>query len=481
MEAATATRTVWRPQAGPQTKLLTCPIEDVMYGGARGGGKTDGVLGDWLKHVKRWGDAARGIFFRRSFTPELEEVIRRSQEIYTPLGAKWHSRGVWTFGKATLRLRHLERDADAQSYQGHSYTWLCFDDMGTWPSPVPIDLLRATLRSGAGVKVRMRATANPGGPGHNWIKERYVSPAPPLTPFYSPNLHGEGGTWRCYIPATLDDNPILMHSNPEYWGRIAASVGDNLPLLQAWRYGDWDIVAGGFFDDLWARPVALPDGRSVPASKVIVVPSFDVPRNWRITRSFDWGSAKPFSCGWWAISDGTPALIDSRLIYFARGSIIRMTELYGWDGVTPNKGVHWTASQIAKKMLEIEESRGWRGRVQGGVADSSIFASENANCIAEDFRQAGILWEPSLKGDRSRENGWAKVRAMLLNATVWPMEHPGMFVTEHCTQFIRTLPVLPRSKLNPEDIDTTAEDHVADEVRYFCLNYTASEGIQILS
>jgi hypothetical protein len=236
---------VWAPQEGPQYLAMTCPVEDLLFGGARGGGKSDFLLGDWIAHASRSNGYASGIIFRRT-TPQLEQLIKRSKQIYPLLGAKWMA-GIktWIFPcGSTLKMRWLEREEDADNYQGHEYTWIGVDEAGTWPSPAPIDLLRATLRSPHGVKCVIRLTANPGGLGHQWIKDRYVTPVEPKTPFYDKEKH----VWRVYIPSRLTDNKKLIESDPTYINRIMSS--GPAWLVRAWLNGDWDASANdNYFDE----------------------------------------------------------------------------------------------------------------------------------------------------------------------------------------------------------------------------------------
>ena len=167
------------PQKGPQTALLACPVFEVFFGGARGGGKTDAALGEFVIHADQHAEHAIGLMVRRTRT-ELVETIERSKQIYGPLGAMYHTQeSMWRFPNgARLRFAYLERDADADAYQGHSYTRVYVEEIGNFPSPVPILKLMATLRSGAGVPCGFRATGNPGGPGHQWVKARYIDPNP---------------------------------------------------------------------------------------------------------------------------------------------------------------------------------------------------------------------------------------------------------------------------------------------------------------
>lgn len=441
---------LWAPQSGPQTALLSCPAFEVFFGGARGGGKSDSVLGDWMKHATEFGEHARGIMVRREAT-QLEDIIARSQQLFTRLGWTWNgSTKTWrSAAGATLRFRHLWDEVAAESYQGHSYTRLYPEELTNWPSPGPLLRMSATLRSAHGVPVGIRATGNPGGPGHNWVKARYVDPAPPMTPILDPIT----GQSRVFIPSRLADNPALTSADPTYSARLH-TVG-SAELVRAWLEGDWNVVAGGALDDIWT---------AANAARIVLEP-FAVPDSWRRLRSFDWGSSRPFSVGWWAVADGTapqgvPAL--------PRGSLVRIAELYGWNG-KPNEGSRRLASEIAREILAVEKEMGGP-RVSPGPADSAIYATENGQNIADDMARLGVRWIEAEKGPGSRKAGLERVRRMLAAAAASPREEPGLFIFSTCRHAIRTLPTLPRDQKNMDDIDTAAEDHVYDEVRYTCMS-----------
>ena len=443
--------TIWKPQPGPQAALITCPIFEIFYGGARGGGKTDGMLGDFAIHADRYGQYARGVFFRRTYK-QLEEVQYRAQQIYPRLGAIWlKGEQLWLFPNgATLKMRHLWDERDAENYQGHSYTWICIEEATNWPTPNAIDRIRATLRSAHGVPVRLRLTGNPGGAGHNWVKQRYITPAPNgFTKLIDP-VSGEA---RVFIPARLEDNPALTLKDPGYERRLLQA--GSAALVKAWRFGIWDIVAGGFFDDVWN-----------PSLHVLA--PFDIPATWRMRRSFDWGSAKPSSLGLWAESDGVP--IEKLGLHFPRGSLIRIGEWYTVQKdvqgyVKPNVGTHLTNKQVGAGVVSFSQGRNWRGC----VADPSIFIKAGGPSIydqmREGAREAGGIIVFS-KADNNRIAGWQKMRGMLQSSAKERPESPGIWVFENCVDWIRTVPVLQRDQKKPDDIDTEAEDHAADETRY---------------
>jgi hypothetical protein len=157
---------IWSPQLGPQTDLVSCPVFEVFYGGARGGGKTEGSIGDWISHSSEFGENAIGLFVRRKLT-QLSEVIARTKQLFNKLGAKYNEqKKEWTMPNgARLKFAYLERDSDAEEYQGHNYTRVYVEEATNFPFPEPIMKLKATLRSTAGVRCGMRLTGNPGGTG----------------------------------------------------------------------------------------------------------------------------------------------------------------------------------------------------------------------------------------------------------------------------------------------------------------------------
>jgi hypothetical protein len=167
------TLTVWEPSPR-QSMFITCPCDDVAFGGARGGGKSDAVLGDWISHEEQFGKDAIGVVIRRERT-QLVELIERARTIFSPLGFSWRDVDKVFHGPKGGRLRfaYLERDSDADAYQGHSYSRIYIEEAATFPSESPVNKLQATLRSGQGVPPQMKVTCNPGGAGHGWVKARY--------------------------------------------------------------------------------------------------------------------------------------------------------------------------------------------------------------------------------------------------------------------------------------------------------------------
>jgi hypothetical protein len=428
-------RIVWAPQNGPQHAFVNCPAFDVLYGGARGGGKSDACLGDFALHALQYGAGARGLFMRREL-PQLEEAIRRSKEIYFPMGAQWGEQAKrWVFPNgATLLFRMLEREDDAEKYQGHSYTRLYGEELTNWASPRGIDRMKATLRSATGVPVGFRASANPGGPGHHWVKARYIDPAPAGYTL----LKDEGNQSRVFIPARLKDNNILTLADPGYADRLKGAGSE--ALVRAWLDGDWSVVEGAYFD-CWQQ------------DKHVVRP-FEMPEHWMRFRAVDWGSAKPFSVGWWAIASETIKTPDGHVI--PRDAMVRYREWYG--AKEPNVGLKMRAQDVAQGVKD----RTPKGeKINYTVCDPAMWIEDGGPSIAEMFETQGVY---CTRADNKRIPGWVQLRNRLIGEDGKPM----LYVFSTCGALIRTLPALQHSDLKPEDVDTDGEDHAPDETRYAC-------------
>lgn len=429
---------------------------EILYGGAAGGGKS---------HLMRvaailWCCQIPGLqvyIFRRHFD-ELYKNHMEGPTSFPELLAEWvnaklvtinHSAHTLRFWNgSTIFLCHCQHEKDVYKYKGPEIHVLMIDELTQFTAKM-YRFLRSRMRLGAlkipeafkGLFPRALNGTNPGDVGHNWVKADFVDNAPEGEIKEMPRK--EGGMRRQYIRARLADN--LSVDAEDYAGKLEG-LGDPA-LVRAMLDADWDIVAGGMFDDLWSR------------DKHVIKP-FEIPSSWRINRSFDWGSSRPFSVGWWAESDGTTAPNGKN---YPPKTLFRINEWYGWNE-RPNEGLKMTATEIAQGVKEREAEMGIE--VEPGPADSSIFDAENGVCIADDMAAEGVEWTPADKSPGSRANGWARMRKYLKAATKFPMEEPGLFIFDNCAQFIRTVPTLPRDQNKPDDVNTKAEDHIGDETRY---------------
>ena len=331
-------------------------------------------------------------------------------------------------------------------------TRVYIEEAGTFPDAGPVNKLKATLRSGAGVPCGMRLTGNPGGPGHQWVKSRYIDPAPDgmkiLTePFVNPWTHETVTRDRVFIPSKLTDNKYL---GAEYVANLQMLGSE--ALVKAWLEGDWSIVDGAFFDG-WSmdrhvlRPFAIPEG-------------------WTKFRSMDWGFARPFSVGWWAVAADN---YDTSEKIIPRGALVRYREWYGSDG-RPNVGLRMPAAEVAMGILERETG----DKIAYGVIDPAAFAQDGGPSIADQMMAVKIgtrrlAWERADNkrvAGRGAIGGWNEMRSRLTGIE----EKPMLYVFSTCVDFIRTVPAMQHDRDRPEDIDTDGEDHVADEARYACLS-----------
>lgn len=437
---------------------------EILYGGAAGGGKS---------HLFRvmailWAKLIPGIqiyLFRREF-PDLWKNHMDGPTSFPVMLAPLIEAGLCKINYSdhyikfsngsTIYLCHCQHEKDMWGYQGSEMHILIVEEVTQFTAKI-YRYLRSRVRLGAmaanipakwrGLFPRVVCGGNPGGIGHNWVKTTWIDFAPPLD---IKKAVGDGGFLRQFIPAKLEDNPTLLEDEG-YEERLSA-IGE-AALVRAMRDGDWDIVAGGMFDDVW-RP------------ETHAIKPFDIPRTWKIDRSFDWGSSKPFAVGFWAESDGTEATLDDGTKKaWPRGTLFRIGEIYGWNG-NPNEGCKKLAVEVARDIKAYQKDVPWGGRVVPGPADNAVFDAENGVCIADDMAKLGVGWERSDKSPGSRKTGWEAMRKRFKAAHKHPMEDPGLFTFDTCRQFIRTVPTLPRDEKKTDDVDTHAEDHIGDETRY---------------
>lgn len=423
---------------------------------------------DFVQHVDRgYGPHWRGIIFRQTF-PQLGDIIARSK-IWIPKifpEAKYNeSKHEWVFPKGeTLLLRFIRRPEDYGNYHGQEFPFVGWEELTNWSTNVCYELMKTCCRSSyPGMPRKYRSNCNPWGVGHDWVKSLFVDPAPVGTPI--PTGTGE---FRVRIHGDIVENAPLMEADPNYLPLLGGIRDEN--IRKAWRHGDWNIIAGGFFSDVWNE-------------QFHVVPYFDPPKTWEVRRSFDWGSAKPSSLGFWAISDGREVeALGGRS--FPRGSLIRFREWYTvakdqHGFVIPNEGLRLTNHQLGLGVAERSLDR--EGRWSGCVADPSIFTRLGKDSIYEDLRKAAKEGGHKLsfgKAKTERVAGWQRLRQFLEFSAVERPESPGLWVCENCFDWLRTVPLMVRDSKNMDDLDTETEDHAADETRYACMSYSTKVVVQ---
>ena len=430
---------IFEPNEGPQMQFLASSEREVFYGGARGGGKSYAMLVDPLRYCHK--AAHRALLIRKTM-PELRDMITHSQRLYSKAypGAKWREQEKeWRFPSgARIEFGYADNMTDALRYQGQSYTWIGIDELPQYPTPDIFNFLRSSLRSvDPTIPVYLRATGNPGNVGSQWVKEMFVNPNTPNEPFYI-NIETPVGVKqisRRFIPAKLEDNPYLMQTD-DYYAMLSS-----LPEIQRKQFleGDWDAFENSSFPEF---------------NKTIhTVDAFDIPKSWSKFRACDWGYSSPACCLWFAV-DWDNNLWVYRELYTTRV----------------------TADRFAKMVMDLEQGE----YIKYGILDSSTWARRGdvGPSIAETMIVEGCRWRPADRSPKSRVNGKMELHKRLKIDAV--TESPQLKIFNNCKNLIRTLPLLPVDKHNPEDVDTYSEDHAYDALRYGVmsrpLNPNSSDG-----
>ncbi len=434
---------IWKPQE--RQKLFMARGEyEALYGGAAGGGKSDALLAEALRqiHIPHY----KGLILRKTF-PECRELMERSMLMYKgafPDAVYNASSHIWTFPSgATVQFGSMQHAEDKTKYQGRQFDFIGFDELTHFTWDEYSYMFSRNRPSGGGTRCYIRATCNPGGIGHGWVKERFIANKEPFKT-YRETITADGKEYvrtRVFIPSTVFDNQVLLANNPDYIANLAMLPENEKKAL---LYGDWDCFSGQVFSEWRDNPEGYKSRRFSH-----VIEPFEIPDGWRRYRSFDFGYSRPFAVQWWAVD------YDGR-VYLYR-------QLYGCTD-TPNTGVKWEPFEIAKKIHEIEASEE-KGHKILGIADPSIWDASRGSggTIINMFEREGVFFE---KGDNARIAGKMQLHYRLrFDGEGLPM----MYVFNTCKPFIRTIPSLVYDRINAEDIDSSQEDHDYDACRYFLM------------
>ena len=411
---------IFAPNEGPQTEFLAAAETDVLYGGAAGGGKSYAMLVDPLRYAHR--AAHRALIIRRSM-PELRELIDKSRELYPKAfpGCKYREvEKLWNFPSgAKIEFGFLERDADVYRYQGQAYSWIGFDEITHLPTEFSWNYLASRLRTtDSEITPYMRCTANPGGVGAHWVKNRYILPSDPDTSFL-----GKDGLTRKFIPARLEDNPYLATDGRYEQMLKALPPTQRKQLLE----GNWDVNEGAAFTEFNIENH--------------VIPPFQIPIHWDRVKGVDYGYASESACIWAAIdpSDGT---------------LIVYRELY-------KKGL--TGEDLGYKITEMEVEDPFS--VQG-VLDTAAWARTGTTgpTVGETLVRQGHKLR---RADKNRIQGKIQIHEYL---RLQPNGRPRLQIFSSCPSLIRELQSIPLDKSNPEDVNTHAPDHAYDALRYLIMS-----------
>ena len=429
---------VFKPNAGPQTDFLAAGEREVLYGGSAGGGKSYAMLADPLRYMGH--PSFSGLLLRHT-TEELRELVWKSQEIYPKIwkGIKWSERKMqWTAPSgARLWMSYLDRDDDVLRYQGLAFSWIGFDELTQWNKPFAWNYMRSRLRTAASdLPIYMRATTNPGGPGHGWVKKMFIDPAPYGKTFDATDIetgevlkypagHSKAGQSlfkRKFIPARLSDNPYLSREGDYEAMLLSLPEQQRKQLLE----GDWDIKEGAAFTEF--------------NRDIHVVEPFNIPHNWVKFRACDYGYGSYSAVLWFAVSP-SEQLIVYRELYVSKV----------------------LATDLADMINELEAQD---GGMRYGVLDSSLWhkRGDTGPSLAEQMIMRGCRFRPSDRSKGSRVSGKNEIHRRLQVDEY--TEEPRIVFFNSCTNTVSQLPSIPLDKKNPEDVDTRAEDHLYDALRY---------------
>lgn len=431
-----------------QKLFLRARKKHVGFGGARGGGKSWSIrtksklLGLHYPGIKE-------LIVRRTYTELLNNHINPLREELNGIARYNKSEKVFTFfNGSTIRFGYCACDADLMQYQGAEYD-VIFLDEATNLQEEWLKKITACLRGVNDFPKRIYYTFNPGGPSHGYFKRLFID-----RKFET----GENPEDYTFIQSLVTDNKALMASQPDYIKQLEA-----LPpkLREAWLYGRWDIYEGQFFEDFREEPdgelcakagITREEAKAQGRFTHVIAPldlNAGSRRGWTIYRSYDFGYAKPFSCAWWAIDYD--------------GVMYRILELYGCTD-TPNEGLKWTPDQQFAEIARVEREHPWlKGKKILGVADPAIWDASRGESVADTAARYGIYFTP---GDHERIAGWMQCHYRL---QFDENGYPRMYVFDGCKGFLRTIPLMMYDAHKVEDLDTSMEDHIADEWRYMCM------------
>lgn len=494
---------VWQPIPNTSQELaISSPAHHTLYCGARGPGKTITQLMRFRSRVGiGYGSYWRGIIFDREFK-HLGDLVAQSKRFFPQFedGAVWHNsateyKWVWPTGEELL-FRHVKKLEDYDSFHGWEIPFIGWNELTKNPTPDLYDKFMSINRSSFDPKqhtpkmkqgnryvyathnenplppipLEVFSTTNPSGPGHGWVKERFITPAKygeivrRDISYFDPKIGEDRRIERTQVAifGSFYENPYL---DPVYKAGLIESCAREPHLKAAWIDGSWDVTAGGAIDDLWRHDVH-------------VIDRFEIPREWKVDRSFDWGSTHPFATVWWAEANGEEVVLkDGTKWCPQRGSLIAIADDYGVARTTDNKpdysrnvGLKISAADVAKRVKQIDESlleKGWIKRaVQAGPADNQIrdVREKDVETIETKMAKIGIRWTKSDKSAGSRKNGLQLFRDRLEASVV--KEKPGVYFMRNCEASIKLLPPLPRDPDDLDDVDTESMDHIWDAVRY---------------
>lgn len=488
---------LFSPIRGSSQEIALCsPCNHTLYHGTRGSGKTATQLMKFRRYVGLgYGKFWTGIIFDFEHK-NLSDMIKQSKKFFTqkdnyatfyssPASYKW----VWDTGEE-LHFRHAKKVTDYENFHGHEYPFIGFNELTKHPTSDLYDKMTSTNRSSFVPEIHtpkdkdgnykthnkeplppipliVFSTTNPSGAGHNWVKKRFINPIKTgrilkkKIKVFDASKKKEVLVVKTQVAifGSYKEDPYLP---ADYIASLDELTKHNKALRKAWLEGNWDFVTGGALDDVFDRDVHI-------------LPRFSIPEGWYLDRTMDWGSTHPFSIGWFAESNGEEFYDDYGVKrFFPKGTIIQIDEWYGSKEIGTNKGLRMSAQDIAigvkDKEEKLKEYEFVKSKIYAGACDNQIrdIREIDVDSIERKMSDNGVEWIKSDKSKGSRSIGLQLIRDRLECSL--RREGQGLYFMDNCVASIETIPVLPRDDIRVDDVDTDAEDHAYDMLRYRVLS-----------
>lgn len=437
----------YEPQPRQQKYHQAENIDELLYGGAAGGGKSEATIWDALKYALQY-NGSRQIIFRRTFPDLQRSIIMRTLQVYPKEIGKYNqSKHEWIFANGSIiELAHWDNDSDFMKYQGAEYDQIRWEELTQFEERWYTYML-SRLRGSKPYPRSVKSTTNPGGIGHSWVKRRFIDIGPPEqvqevtelddngNPLHWPEGMANAGQpiirKRIFIPANVFDNQELVRNDPGYVARLMSLPDiERKQLLE----GDWDTFSGQYFSEF--------------TRSIHVVEQFEIPDHWRKFRALDEGYNDPFVCLWIALDPHGTAYLYRE---FVKSKLL-------------------TSEQVQEVILRSPVTE----KYDYSVGDTSFWNKSKTERVtpADIFAQNGV---PLIQAKKERVNGWKRLREWLhvydkmdhVTGNMYKTANLKIFNT--CVKSIESIPAMVFDDTRVEDVAEHSLDHVPDALRYWCM------------
>ena len=411
-----------------QKSFISATADEVMFGGAAGGGKSYvQVIDAFLFALKYPG--SKQLILRRTFGELEKSIIRTVLGLYPRELFKYNSSAHTGrfYNGSIIDFGYLAAENDVYQYQSAEYDVIRFDELTHFTEHQYIYLL-SRVRGANGYPKQVKSSTNPGHVGHQWVKKRFVDPAPKGEKIF----RGGDGLKRLFIPALLTDNHFLMQSDPAYKQRLMAMPERERKALLD---GDWNVFEGQYFEEF--------------GTETHVCDPFPIPREWRRYRAIDYG-------------------LDMLAGVYVAVSPDNRVYMYREAG-----GSNLPISDAAKKILDASERE---ESFYATLAPPDLWnrSQETGRSKATIFYDAGLSLT---KSNNNREAGWLALKELL---KIQDDGKPMLQIFSNCTEMIKCLPALQRDERQPTDCATEPHEftHYPDALRYFAIFWWRPEKVE---